>query len=443
MKLTICLVTKGRYLFLDAALKSYEPFLDTGLVNVVLIDNGADVKSRKLLKDWKDKNPGLVKYFKSEQNKPAPYHFFWKKIQSLNPEWIVFPGDDDILILDAFHNWRSELRAQPELTAFATSARIIDETGKVTGLVRTPAIISSSNKIEELSKSLHEPPFFWPGLYFKFGAVPTTVPKSRFVFDWWVGLQLVLAGTISYTTKVGIEYRVHKNQDSFQASSRHKYFEGFHMLMELIASEKFSRHIEFMSREEIFDLLDLCFAQKPLYSQTEYTHAVLRELIFKFLQLPQTFQIRDLILEKYLLCFGILIKRSDLDTFFLNSTLHLTNSNGNVSIKLIDGVCSRLHDALILFNQDSGTKYDISCNHSKQPIGAINVECKDLEELTKTEVADKILFAIESQLELNGIFSFNMTPFEKLLITRLRQWKLRLPKFVFVNQAKIKKCWMD
>jgi hypothetical protein len=51
------LVTKGRYLFLDEALRSYEPFLDTGLVDVILVDNGADDKSKKLLLDWKNRFP--------------------------------------------------------------------------------------------------------------------------------------------------------------------------------------------------------------------------------------------------------------------------------------------------------------------------------------------------------------------------------------------------
>lgn len=439
MKLTICLITKGRYSYLEKALKSYECFLDTGLVNVILIDNGADAKSGKLLRDWRDENPSLVKYFKSEDNNPIPYHFFWKKIQSLDPEWIVFPGDDDILILEAFHNWRLVLQAQPDITAFATSARVIDKSGKATGSISAPAIIGLSDKIKALSKSLHEPPFFWPGLYFKFDAITTAVPQSRFVFDWWIGLQLVLTGKIHNTTYVGVEYRVHENQESFQASSRRKYFEGFHMIMEFISSKNFSDQIELMSTNEILDLLYLCYDEQPLYSQTEYANAILRELTFRFLKLPQTLNVTDEIIEKYLLNFGILTKRSDIKGFFLDSKLHFSDSKGNISIKLLDNACGRLHDASILFNQTLDVKYIISCRHSKQLVGAIKINCDDLEGLTVVEIADKILLTINLNLELNGILSFKMTPFEKVLIVRLRQVKFKLPKFVLYNKVKIKK----
>ena len=43
MKLTICLITKGRKEYLEDALKSYEKFLDVDNVDVILIDNGSDL----------------------------------------------------------------------------------------------------------------------------------------------------------------------------------------------------------------------------------------------------------------------------------------------------------------------------------------------------------------------------------------------------------------
>lgn len=211
------------------------------------------------------------------------------------------------------------------------------------------------------------------------------------------------------------------------------------MLMEFIASKNFSDRIELMSTNEILDLLDLCFDEKPLYSQIEYANAILRELTFRFLKLPQTINVNDEIIEKYLLNFGVLTKKSDINNFFLDSELHFTDSKGNTNIKLMDNACSQLHEASILFNQNLDDKYIISCRHSKQLVGAVKINCDDLEKLTLVEIADKILLTINSQLELNGMLSFNMTPFEKLLIVRLRQMKFRLPKFVLHHKMKIKK----
>ena len=55
MKLTICLITKGRKEYLTEALNSYEKFIETGDVNVILIDNGSDNLSKQILINWKSK----------------------------------------------------------------------------------------------------------------------------------------------------------------------------------------------------------------------------------------------------------------------------------------------------------------------------------------------------------------------------------------------------
>ena len=438
MKLTICLVTKGRFPFLEESLRSYEQFLDTGLVNVLLIDNGADQKSRELLIEFKDRNSHLVNYIRSEINVPTPYYFYWEKIKSFNPDWIVFPGDDDKLVFDAFNNWISVLSKYPDMTAFATSAKIIDISGNATGLTRSPALFGLTNKVEQLSKSLYEPPFFWPGLYFKFNVVTVNVPQSRFVFDWWVGLQLVLSSKVHSTAVVGVEYRVHENQDSFQSSSRRKIFEGFHMLMDFLGSQNFISEIELMSKDEIISLLERCFHETPLYSQGEYVHAILREITLKILALPQVQEINSQIFEKYLLSSGILTKKSDLDNLFLKSTLKFTNSKGNVAIILTSGVCDKLKTALVMFNQNSDKEYKISCEHSKHSVGAVKIKCSTLDRSSIAEVADTILLSINSQLELNGDLTFIISPFEKLVLTHIRSFKLKFPKFILKNMIVIK-----
>ena len=55
MSLTICLITRGRQEYLSQALESYEKFIDTGNVSVILVDNGSDYLSQQILLDWKSK----------------------------------------------------------------------------------------------------------------------------------------------------------------------------------------------------------------------------------------------------------------------------------------------------------------------------------------------------------------------------------------------------
>ena len=439
MKLTICLVTKGRYLFLDDALRSYEPFLDTGFVNVVLVDNGADDKTKKLLLDWKNKYPDLVSYFRSDENEPAGASVFWEKIKSLAPEWIIFPGDDDELVFTVFESFIAALKNTPEISVYGSSAEIIDIDGKISGLIRQPAIHGLSSQAEQLSKSLHEPPFFWPGLFFKFDLIKEELPNSRFVFDWWVGLQLILAGKILTTSDVGVRYRVHKLQESNQTPSRRKYLEGFHMLIEMINSKEFFSALKSMSTPEVIKLLELSFAEKPLYSQSEYNIPLMSELTYKALNLIESPELRNKVLEKYLFASGVLLKNGDLNNFYINSNLKFIKSQGNLEVNFASGICIELKNSSASFSQGTTEKFTVSCKHSAHPNGSIRLNCDELAGLSIAEVADAILVAINTHLEGNGHLVFLTTPFEKSVITRIRQVKSKMPKMIMKNLASIKR----
>ena len=67
------------------------------------------------------------------------------------------------------------------------------------------------------------------------------------------------------------------------------------------------------------------------------------------------------------------------------------------------------------------------------------MNCDELVGLSISEVADKILFAINSNLEETGHLVFSTTPFENSIITRIRQIKSKIPKVVMKNSAFIKK----
>jgi glycosyltransferase involved in cell wall biosynthesis len=195
MKLTICLVTKGREKYLAEALKSYESFLSTGEVEILIIDNGSGTISRNILCDWKVKHDLQVHYYRCENNEKLGIPYFWKLIGSYEPQWILFPGDDDILVFDVFNQWKKVLTNNNSLNAFAASGQVVNSKGILTGEVRLPAILGDLSDIEKTAQALFEPPFFWPCLFMRYSAVPEDVISSRFVFDWWVGLQLVLTGS--------------------------------------------------------------------------------------------------------------------------------------------------------------------------------------------------------------------------------------------------------
>lgn len=439
MKLTICLVTKGRDVFLSEALRSYEPFLATGLVDVILIDNGSEDNSKKILMDWKSRFPNLVKYVRIDKKEPLGTPFFWGKIKYFSPDWIVFPGDDDLLVFDIFDRFMVALKNKPEISIYASSAEIINVDGGKSGLIRKPAIHGLTSKIEQLAKSLHEPPFLWPGLFFKFDLIKQDVPQSRFVFDWWVGLQLVMRGNVLTASEVGIKYRVHNLQESNQAPSQRKYFEGFFMLTKLINSNEFLQTFESIPHLEIIKFLELSFAEKPLYSQPEYYNSLLNDLVQSSLPFIESSNRRTEVLEKYLFASGVLLKRNDIDHVGINFNQKFGESRGNIAINFVKNTCTELIKSNTLFSQNSANKFTISCKHSKRSPDDIHVNCDGLAKLSIDEVADSILIALNEHLVNNGYLPFSTTPFEKSVIVRFRRLKLKMPKIILKNSAFIKK----
>lgn len=428
MILTICLVTKGRESFLGDALLSYEPFIKTGNVNVVLFDNGSDLKSKQILLDWTLKHEKSVFYSRNEINNPGGFTFFWDELKSLNPDWILNPGDDDILVFDVYRELLKELEKNPCLNAFASSAEVIDSSGESTGEVRIPAINGITSQTKMISSSIHQPPFIWPSLFFKFSAIETPVIRSRFAHDWWIGLQLILKGEVASTSSIGVKYRVHENQESFQVTNRRKYFEGFNMLTSVINSANFQEFLESKTDCELNELLELCIQTKPLYGQTEFYMSLLKDISFAISKALQSDTYSKSISELYTLSADIYIKSGDLDNLYTGLILDTTGSSGNFALVVESVSCEYLSNTQEYFNRYSNRKLYVYCRHSKRNKKGVFVDCKKLSKLNKIEIVDNLLIAVSSQLEKNGTFSFTLTPFERWLITFYRTFKYRLPK---------------
>jgi hypothetical protein len=430
MILTICLVTKGRELFLGDALLSYEPFIKTGEVNVILIDNGSNDQSKSVLLEWKDRNNKFVEYIRVEENVSVGTPYFWEQIQRFNPEWIIFPGDDDILVFDMFYEWKLAVSNNPDLNAFACSAVLINSESQSIGIDRSPAILRSTSKPSQLAIGIHESPFLWPGLIFKFDSIMKQVPFSRYVFDWWVGLQLISVGDTCTTSKIGVRYRVHGQQESFQTTSRRKYFEGFNMLSDYINSSIFVEALEKFSELELFEFLDNCFEYKPLYGQPEYFVSLMKELSLATLKIQRFKHLYNEVLNKYIFSAYVLSKRGDLTNTYTGFSQFDKDTEGNIAITFKEYVCDLLVNSQKFFNAQAKNKYLLKCRHSSRKSAGIFIDCTHLSNLSEIEIADFVLLAINTHLETTGVINFTLTPFERKLLTHYRQFKSRIPSII-------------
>jgi hypothetical protein len=439
LKLTICLLTKGRKQYLEQALESYEKFILTGDVNVVLIDNGSDEESRIILTNWKLKHDKYVTYLRNDINNPSGLTYFWDQLKSSTPEWVINPGDDDILVFDVYKEWLMAIRKNPSLNAFASCAQIINSTGHVTGEVRLPSINGISDQIKMITNSLHQPPFFWPSLFFKFSAVPQPPIKSRFTHDWWIGLHLVLKGQIESTQSIGVKYRVHNNQESFQSSNRRKMFEGYNMLINVINSNEFRNSLKEMNDLEMNDLLASCIETKPLYSHPEYYISLMRELSLNIGKVSKSYDLNNNLSEIYISSSGVYTKKDDLENLYTGLGLDTKNSIGNLALYFSENVCQILYDSKEFFNATASARTCLSCNHSELTSGSIYIDCSNFSTLDKFEICEMILVTINEHLENSGVYQFTVTPFERVLIKFFRKLKQRLPKILRKYQFSLKK----
>jgi hypothetical protein len=440
MHLTIVLLTKGRKEYLKKALDSYQPFIDTGNVNVVLIDNGADAESSEILLNWKELQGNKVRYFRFEVNNEAGFSSFWETIESVNADWIINPGDDDLLVFDAYLEWIKALNKNSKLNAFASSARIIDSSGKHTGQFKSPSIYGIKDSLELIARSLSEPPFFWPALYFRFSTIQKPMLISRFVHDWWIDLQLILQGEISSTEKIGIDYRVHDRQESFQTSSRRKYFEAANMIIDVMNSSTFKSVIEGFSDAEHEKFLELCTSFKPVYSDPGYYFSIIKTIAtnaFVYIKLPIN---KTRYAEKFASSAGVYLKKNDIDSIFTGFYLKSTSSSpGNLDINFKPGVCDNLLNIKKDFNKDASFKIIISCKHSGKLIESVYVDCENFDLLTRSEISDKVLTTIIEFLENNGMLASSLSPNERLVLRYIRRLKPRIPFFFAPILLKFKK----
>ena len=110
MKITVCLVTKGRNEYLKDCLSSLELAIKIPEVFVFIVSNGCDQESLELLKFWSSQFPEKVDLVELQKNNVRPDVIF-PIISRTNPDWVIFPGDDDKLIAETLEIAVSKIKS--------------------------------------------------------------------------------------------------------------------------------------------------------------------------------------------------------------------------------------------------------------------------------------------------------------------------------------------
>ena len=438
MKLTICLVTKGREKYLDGILDSFQPFLTDQDVQILLIDNGSDALCKQKLATWQSMNTHAVRLFRFETNDPR-FSTIWPIILKANIDWIIMPGDDDQLQPGILAEWKRAVAIDPDLVAFASSAAVMNQHGSLTGEVISPTAELSTSKIERIAGALHEPVFVWPSLFFRASKVNPNVPASRYASDWWIGVNLLIAGNVKTTKSIGLNYRAHSSQESNLAPNRRKYFEGSLWLDALIRSNQFAGWVETLNDDERLLLWRTTNHRRPIYGDDYFAQPVAFSLARALMDSAEAPATAKTIASELALLGGVFLRDGESVTLVNDLNPIRGDNPGNIRVTFVNGVCHSVVETCNLMKGGiSPREFLVSCAHSKKAAGTILIDCGALVTDNLVESADFIVNAITKACETRGDFEVALSNGERASLLMLRSIKKRLPGKLKIYLRKLK-----
>jgi hypothetical protein len=424
--LTICLISQGRPQ-ISEFLDSVAEIANLGYVNFVVVDNGAAKPYSQILKSWSDAHSNSI-YIRREVNS-TDLNQVWSDINLHLSDWVVFPGDDDRLILDGVKEWKLLAEKNTSANAIAMSARILNPDGSANGEVSEPSIAQISSSTSPLAYSLHNPPFFWPALFIKTSSIKTPFPISRYVVDWSISINLVMDEKYFTSTIPIVEYRRHHTQESNLVSFNRKVFEGIYHLDSFINSDLFVNWIKSRSEIELLSFWRSAIIHPPLYGDPELSNTLLIGLARIIRSSKYASKLQNELVSDLSLRLGALLHDESIEET-LGAVNESSNNLGNLRIENEALNCPIIHDLLSsLRGFDNSLKIEISCKHNPTKAG-IHIDCEQYVNFPKRHALDALVRDISLALESKGELAFRISPTERKLIILVRKFKRFTPSFL-------------
>lgn len=430
MKLTLCLVTKGREKHLGQMLESLAPLIADPLNKILIIDNGSRMPAMGVLSAWQDQHSQSVDLVRLEKNESRPTSY-WNIVKEYGADWIIFPGDDDVFQPQIVSEWRSAVAKNPKLVAYATSGAIINAAGKLTGEILTPSVDRDKPLAHKIARALHEPPFLWPGLFMRLSKLPLEVPTSRFAFDWWIELQLLIIGEVEVTDSIGINYRVHEQQESSLAPLRRKFLEDQIWMYRFIAGAEFSSWVLTLTDEEKSEFWGQVLSRKPIYGDEMFSAPIILMLVEVLDKSTSDIQLSAQMFGEYALTKGVFLKDGEVKNLLRYSGSIVSILKSNINLRCLSKSCQNLIEGCQMFQSvSSKSTILVGCKHSKTRSSKLILDCSRFFD-GKFEInSDIIANEVTSFLENNGDFNLLLSSGERSLVLQLRRWKGYLPGMV-------------
>jgi hypothetical protein len=431
MKLTICLISKGRPDYLPFLLASFNELLDLEEVDFLFIDNGSDSASCKLLSEWALANSNKVVYIRYEYNDPRPSRY-WSDIYAKNLDWVLMPGDDDILIREGVLSFLNIAKTDIKVNVIGGSAQIIDQDGFINGNAIKPVTSNSLSHLENLAGGFHGPGFIWPATFFKPKIVGANVPSSRFAFDWYLDCIFILNMDYLILEEKVLKYRIHDFQETNMASLRRKYFEGFFWLSILLDSKLFTSWLSNLPENDVSDFWMQLMRNRPVYGDEEFG----RQFAFKVAEKISSLDISHELLAKVSLDLAslnnVFLGHGEIK-HFLKGADDSASVNQLANIKFIPAFGLCISSDFFEIEKGSGEQIvrsiEVHCGHTAI-ISDFQIECNKYTNVQKNELQEMLLIDLEFYLQKIGFFEPKLTSLDRKILNLYPKIIDKLPKFV-------------
>jgi hypothetical protein len=428
MKLTICLITKGREEYFSSMARGLEECLDDPKVSLLIIDNGSKPLMKEKIENWAT---GLARteLVRLENNVTSP-SLLWQEIFKRDLDWALFPSDDDIIEPQIIGEWRDVVNSDSEINAFASSLSLIDRKGLKTGEVITPSCASDYGAAR-VAAAFHEPPFLWPGLFLRVNQLPRNLPSSRYVFDWWVGVQLLISGKVVCTDAIGAYYRVHEDQESNLATSRRKYFEALIYLDELVTSPSFVNWLARMTFTEKISFWESIIKSPPIYGDKNFSSTLLTSFYKKISDSCDLVSEKAEFANRFALYNGVLLRSGQVGSLVFDNKSSKQVLPGNFNVVVLQDSCKEIQDLADLVNSKSALYFRrVGCSHLRKDSTFLSLDCDSLKLLELENAADELTRILSDEYERKALGTQTFSSGEILVLQILRRFRHISPDFV-------------
>jgi hypothetical protein len=430
--LTIVLVTQpSRSHYFALCVESITEALESfGEIDLLVIFNGRNTQSEAIVENLASRFLDRISSHVFQENSPMPARI-WEIVRSRNPQWVHFPGDDDLVTPEHYKHFIGDAQRH-RYGAYAFEAEGIDSLGHKTGRQLKPFLRSSAGSLENLVGALHQPPFVWPALIFDVSQVPFEVLESRLVFDWWVSLQIIRSKPFKVIKEPLIMYREHETQESKLVSNRRKRFEAM-LMIERLMDDGLLQPSRLTDEEAI--VMERTLTKKPpIYGDDNFSAFILLKILRVFKNLvPPDGSGPELPFMRWARAQGVLISNVELLPLMNFGETSRLRPTFNFSLEIHRSCCPtvrRLFDEVFL-NDDVSLGF-IVCNHSdtrrvKGPFVPIN--CNDLTIEDNMTSQMELISSWINQFSTRSLESSDLSPTERSLVQFFRLCKSRVRKF--------------